>query len=296
MDNLNNDKQHYLAKLHNDILAIMDEINRICEVHHIRYYLMCGSCLGAVRHKGFIPWDDDLDIAMPREDFNIFIDVLNQQNVLDNRFYLRWITTEKYYNQDFAKVCLKNTMFQEYTGKASKNAGIFVDVFPLDSCAKYSKKIEIKSRLYNHLHSCLFLKGVDKSYMDWKIKHWPRNIIAKCFSNRFIYKIMLLIISPQKENKCDYQALYSTPYPIKRQLFPKKWHGVGKRMQFENRLYICPDEPDKLMQYIYGDNYMELPPIEKRKMHYPIRVVFSDGEQIEFEKTNNIIKYEDIIN
>ena len=67
----------YLNKLHDDIISIMDEIDNICRKNTLYYYLICGSLLGAIRHKGFIPWDDDLDIVMPREDFDKFISIFN---------------------------------------------------------------------------------------------------------------------------------------------------------------------------------------------------------------------------
>jgi lipopolysaccharide cholinephosphotransferase len=295
MDNITKKQQHYLEKLHKDILLIMDEVDRICREYQLHYYLMCGSCLGAIRHNGFIPWDDDLDIAMPRNDFERFIALIDKGSVLNNRFYLRWISTEKYYNQDFAKVCLKGTVFQADNGKAEQNAGIFVDVFPLDPCQPFDEKVERKSKLYKHLHSCLYLKGAEKRAMDWKLKHWPRNIFVKIFSNRFIYKIMLYVIKTKNVDSAGCQALFTTPYPIKRQIFPKEWHGEGKRLKFEDRAFVCPSESEKIMRLIYGDKYMELPPKDKRKTHCPIRIVFSDGEEMRFNKTISSISYNDLI-
>lgn len=291
--------QKYLAKLHTEILLVMDEIARICQKYDLDYYLMAGSCLGAIRHNGFIPWDDDLDIAMPRKDFERFVSLISGQTerdrVLDDCFYLRWVTTEKFYNQDFAKICLKSTVFQEDKGKASQNAGIYVDVFPLDATIPYCKKVERKSRVYNFLHGCLYLKGAEKEMMDWKIIHWPRNVIVKLFSNYSIYRMMLWVIKVPKGVKTNFQALFSTPYPIQRQIFPVNWHGEGRRVRFENRYYICPSEAEKVMQHMYGHDYMELPPENKRKTHCPIKVVFSDGETILFEKQKNEVKYEDLI-
>lgn len=294
-----NNIHRYLEKLHKDILIVMDEVDRICVEYNLQYYLMCGSCLGAVRHKGFIPWDDDLDIAMPREDFDRFISLLdsnsNDIKGLNKRIYLRWVTTEKYYNQDFAKICLKGTVFKEDNGISSQTAGIFVDVFPLDRCIAYCTKIEKRSKIYNHLHSCLYLKGAERREMDWKIKHWPRNFISYLLPNTVIYKMMLSVVKSCVTPDANYQAFFSTPYPIKRQIFPISWHAEGKRMDFEKRKYVCPKEAEKLMCFIYGDNYMELPPINKRKTHSPIRVVFSDGEEFCFQNNKSEIQYEDLL-
>ncbi len=289
----------YLTKLHHDILMIMDEVDRICRANHLRYYLMCGSCIGAVRHKGFIPWDDDLDIAMPFKDFSRFIELVSEDNrekgVLSDSFYLRWITTEKYYNHSFAKVCLKRTVFQESNGPAAKNAGIYIDVFPLYSCMPYGKAIEIKNSVVTFLENCIHYKGAEKKPFGWNVKRWPIKILSKIFSNSIIYKLMLMIIRPLEENRSDFQAFYATPYPMRRMVFPKNWHGEGKKLLFEGRYYVCPIETDCYLKQIYGKDVMQLPPENKRKSHYPLRVVFSDGEEMIFKNIKNRVSYKDII-
>lgn len=294
----NNINEKYLKKLHHDILLIMDEVDRICRENRIHYYLMCGTCIGAMRHKGFIPWDDDLDIAMPFEDFNRFIALIlgnkTQKSVLSETFYLRWVTTEKNYHHSFAKICLKGTVFQESMGPASKKAGIYVDVFPLYSCKSYGKIIEIKNRIALFLESCLRYKGISQNKTTWSLTYMLTIIISTLFPNRIIYKIMLMIIRPL-ENKSDYQAFFATPYPIHRMLFPKSWHGEGKEITFEDRIYICPSEAELYLKQIYGNDVMQLPPENKRKSHNPLRVVFSDGEEIIFEKAMEKIKYRDLL-
>lgn len=299
MDNRIEKNQYYLKKLHAEILTIMDEIDRICQEFHLSYYLMCGSCLGAVRHNGFIPWDDDMDITMPREDFNRFVSLVSEKSgrnsALNDRFYFRWITTEKNYSQDFAKVCIKGTVFKTHDGKADDNAGIYVDVFPLDPCEAFSKKVQRKYVMYRHFHSTLVLKGAEAGTMDWRIKHWPRNLISLFIPSRTIYRIMLSIIKPSKGVQTNHQAFFCSPYPINRQVFPNSWHGVGRRVKFENRFYVCPVEAERMMQLIYGEDYMELPPENKRKTHYPIRVVFSDGEELLFAKPKTRVRYNDLL-
>lgn len=298
MNNFKTDDERYLKKLHQDILTIMDEVDRICKENNLRYYLMCGSCLGAVRHKGFIPWDDDLDIAMPRKDFKRFIELcsnsIEEKKVLSEKFYLRWVTTERYYNHAFAKVCLKGTFFQEDFGPASKNAGIFVDIFPLDPCKAYSNKQERKNHLAKIVGYFLSYKGADKD-KERGLKSIVFKIVTTIFSNRFLLRIMLCIIRPLDERGSEFQAIYATPYPIRNMLFPKKWHGEGKEMLFEGRKYIVPFEADSYLNQIYGSDYMQLPPANKRKTHYPLRVVFSNGEEMLFEKVNEKVNYMDLI-
>ena len=291
---------HYLQKLHQDILMIMDEIDRVCTAYNLRYYLMCGSCLGAVRHNGFIPWDDDLDIAMPRSDFSELISLISKDNkeqtkVLSDGFYLRWVTTEKYYNHAFAKICLNNTVFQESNGLSSKKAGIFVDIFPLDSCNFYSKQIEIKNRLFISLSQLIRYKGADHQKNDRSFKSLAKKVITTVFPNTFIHSLMLCVIGRNKEDEANCQLFYGTPYPINRMCFPKYWHGEGKRVLFEGRYYMCPIESELYLERIYGKNYMQIPPIDKRKTHYPLRVVFSDGEEMFFDRPAMKLTHKDIL-
>lgn len=296
MEDNNKNIERYLNKLHQDILTIMDEVDRICAENNLRYYLMCGSCLGAVRHHGFIPWDDDLDIAMPRQDFNKLIDLTaGPNNILGNSFYLRWLTTEEYYNHTFAKICLKNTKFQESRGKSANNAGIFVDIFPLDECEAFNSKIERNNRLFRKLEQLIHYKGAEHPKSGMNVKNRFKLLITKIFPNTTIHRLMLSIIRPNKINCNDYQAIYGTPYPIKRMVFPQKWHGEGKRLLFEGRQYMCPAEPELYLEQVYGKDFMQIPPVEKRKSHYPLHVIFSDEEEMTFGKAQNRVSYTDVL-
>lgn len=290
--------EHYLYKLHQDILLIMDEIDRICSAYNLRYYLMCGSCLGAVRHRGFIPWDDDLDIAMPREDFSKLISLASKKGdtaILKNSFYLRWVTTDKYYNHAFAKICLKGTFFQESKGLSARHAGIFVDIFPLDRCDTNLSKIEKKNKVFRSLSQFITFKGREHSKRERGFMGFIKLMVTSIFSNSTIHRIMLSVIGRIDERNCANQVIYGTPYPIKRMIFPKEWHGDGKRMPFEGREYVCPAKADLYLERIYGDDYMQLPPENKRKSHYPLRVVFSDGEEMVFEESKVKVTYNDVI-
>lgn len=120
-----------LQDLHKVEIEILDEIDRICRKNNINYCLVGGTLLGAVRHGGFIPWDDDLDVAMPRNDYEKFIDVC--KNELSDDFYLHSIETDKTYWLPFIKIRKKYTIFEEknIAGLGCKT-GIYVDIFPLD--------------------------------------------------------------------------------------------------------------------------------------------------------------------
>ena len=128
-------KKEILDKLHITHIKILDEIVRICDENKLNYFLIGGTLLGAVRHKGFIPWDDDLDIAMPRKDYDKFLNIAKKQ--INNNYILEYNKTNRKYWLPFAKVRLKNTLYVENTIKNYEtNKEIWVDIFPIDNVKK----------------------------------------------------------------------------------------------------------------------------------------------------------------
>lgn len=266
---------NYLPKLHEEIMLIMDEIVRVCEENRIKYYMIGGTLLGAVRHKGFIPWDDDLDICMPREDFNKFISIC--PFALSSSFELKWITTDNLYWLLFAKVCLKNTLFdqREYS-KAGKSFGIFVDIFPIDESLGYRKKLETRKKILIKLSNmCEAKRGASSM-------HWCKKIISNLFPNIFLYRIIEWLSTLDKDGKLEYYTNYGSQRTVKRQTIRKEYYGSGIMLPFEERVYRAPSNYDAVLRSIFGDGYMNLPPKEKRRSHYPIRILFRDGELMEF--------------
>lgn len=261
--------EEYLSKLHEDILSIMDDIDNVCTQHNLKYYLIGGSLLGAVRHNGFIPWDDDLDIIMPREDFEKLVEIYQTSN--DSDFYLRWITTESNYWQLFAKVCKKNTVFKEDSLDETVPSGIFVDIFPVDLCGNYNWWLNILRMSINQLRTLLCAGVMNKQRSDIK------NRISKLIGSRNIHRCVNFIIKLGSLTGNTNYAMYGSGYHLKKQLFPKEWIGNGHRLPFESKSYKCPDQPSKVLQLTFGNTYMQLPPEDRRITHLPSVVKFSDG-------------------
>lgn len=278
----------YLAKLHEEILVIMDEIHRVCCDNNISYYLSYGTLLGAIRHKGFIPWDDDMDITMPREDFNHFISIADK--CLRHPFKLKWINTDKNHVRLFAKVYNSNTLFKE-DGYDFLSYGIYIDIFPIDFSPSYSKLSEKKKREIMFLHNIIW----HRIRRHVAIKYWPSRIIGSVFSNRLITKYAIKrSVDFSKHGKTHY-VNFCTPYSVEKETIPIEWFGKGKLYVFEDRQYIIPEQPEKILAHIYGINYMELPPENKRKTHYPRRVVFSDGSEMTFNPPKKKVSYKDVM-
>lgn len=121
-----------LEHLHICLLDIMSEVDRICSENSIGYSLIGGSMIGAVRHHGFIPWDDDMDIGMLRQDYEKFISICESR--LDKKYFLQTYDSDPKYNYGYAKMLLNGTELVEFGHERTKyRKGIFVDIFPFDT-------------------------------------------------------------------------------------------------------------------------------------------------------------------
>ena len=129
-----------LDKLHQVEMEILDDFVKVCEKHKLRYFLTGGTMLGAVRHSGFIPWDDDVDIGMPREDYDKFIEIGDE--ALGDKYQLECFEHNKNYHLPFAKVVKKNTIFDEGFDKLKYLKGIYIDIIPFENVDKIDKSLK----------------------------------------------------------------------------------------------------------------------------------------------------------
>ena len=157
---MQNENKEYLNKLHAELLIIMDEIDRVCKKNNLRYYLVGGSLLGAVRHKGFIPWDDDLDIAMPREDLNKLLEI--SASVLSPNYYVKWYQDDPRYWNPFPKICKRGTLFDENKEEWEKT-GLFIDIFPLDLSPAYCKNLYYRKVISKKINGFIKAKYTSKT-------------------------------------------------------------------------------------------------------------------------------------
>lgn len=279
------DSSNYIHTIHNELLEIMDEIDRVCTEHNLRYYLIGGSLLGAIRHNGFIPWDDDLDIAMPRKDYQRFIDIAPKE--LHEPYKLMWTSTDKKYWKLFAKVENANTVFQEAGMINDKELhGIFVDIFPLDETDGLDSKVRKRKTIIKKL-------GVMMSY---KTRPWQasmlKRIIVKPFPIVFLSKMANRIMFwPCKTGQ--YYSNFGSRRTIDKQTIPKEFFANGVPHSFEDRQYNVPSNADSVLNHIFGSSYMDIPPKEKQRGHYPIYVQFSDGQEVRFPLPEKELSIED---
>ena len=270
----NNKKDNSLEMLHEVQIEILDEIVRICKKYNLVYYLVGGTLIGAVRHKGFIPWDDDLDIGMPRKDYEKFIKVAKDE--LKSKYYLHDISTDKKYWQCFLKIRKNNTLFDEtMIEDIETHKGIFIDIFPYDNLEKKNIFYKIKwSILRNLFDFSLYYRGIFKKD---RINHFIFCKLFSIFRLNTILKFCDKLMQSCKNENSKYLVSYNGCYGKEKETMERNWILPTKKIKFENKMYSCPNDCDAVLTHVYGD-YMKLPPKEKRVTHLPKQIIFDEKE------------------
>lgn len=276
-----------LEKVHEILLAYILEVDRICKKHNIKYFLAGGTLLGAIRHKGFIPWDDDADVMMLREDYDKFIKVA--QDELPPNLFVQNPKTEKLNHHVFTKIRIDNTLFATaHTGKfMNMHNGIFFDILSQDNTSnnKLIQKIHIYATLITR--SMVFNKWAKKRMKtggNHPILCRIANFTKDIFSFGFLEYIQDHTITFFK-NKEDAKYLYDgMGRNLRRGVFPKKWLEEVIYVDFEGYKLPVPKYYDEYLTYLYGD-YMQMIPVSKRRTSHSI-VLMDLGEYTNFKLTN----------
>lgn len=253
-------------------LEIAKEFKRICEKHDLKYFLIYGSLIGAVRHKGFIPWDDDIDIGMPREDYDRFIKLC--KNELNHNYYLQCMETDHEYWQPFAKIRKNNTYFEEKSTKnISTHKGVYIDVFPLDYV---NRPGAISSRLQHFfvklLKHLIYKKQNIKAKYDKSIVLLFLSMITKKVSAGRLKKIQHKTMTFYNKKKGGFLVCFGGWYSLRKETIPIEKFMPGKKLLFEGELFSAPLDYDYVLSRIYGD-YMTLPPKEERTNQHIINII-----------------------
>jgi lipopolysaccharide cholinephosphotransferase len=262
------------------MLRILRIVDYICRKHHIRYWFCSGTLLGAVRHKGFIPWDDDLDIAMMREEYDKFIRIAKTE--LPDDLFLQTRDTEQAYDNLPSPCKIRDTkslILMEHSLKKKYHQGIFIDIFPFDRYHKngMKRRIERELKKTNRVICRCYDAEIGKQTSFYK------RILA-FFRPVFYYSILcyLKIVRPiirkngsLGDSRCLVGHGFDTPwikYYELSDLFPLQ------ESEFEGYMFFIPNKPDRYLKPIYGPDYMTPPPLEKRmQRHSTIIKPFING-------------------
>lgn len=261
-------------------LEMLKQFISVCQQLNLKYYLIGGTLLGAVRHKGFIPWDDDIDVAMPRADYEIFIS--KAQELLPSKYFVQTNKTDPELPMNFCKLRNSETTFIETSVKNCRiNHGVFIDVFPLDW---YPEK-KLKAKIFD----------IKNKYLKMAIgKVFTVKLTKKQKLKRVIRKILTCFTSPKKAVKNREKLLKSVGVSYrsgnlcgawgKKEIVPNWWFGEGKMLIFEDIVARVPQEYEKWLTQVYGD-YMQLPPEEKREGHHYTEVLDLEKSYIEYRNS-----------
>lgn len=272
-------EKHLLRKVQLTQLEIAKEIRRVCDENGINYFLDSGTLLGAVRHKGFIPWDDDLDLGMLREDYEKFCEIAPEK--LDPKYCLQTWRTDKNYPLPFGKVRKRNTVYVEGKSDQSTENGIYVDIFPYDKAPEnMEERAKLRKQMCDLARMALMKNHYQPWYEDGKT-NWKKRI-------GYIYYQIKAAFTTHDKIVEEYEKLVNsvtddvTRYEQTGNIFlyylPKAWYEKFELIDFEDDKFLCTSNADGYLTSLYGD-YMQLPPeSERENRHQIIELDFGEEE------------------
>ena len=237
------------------MLHILKKVHEICTKHNIKYWLDFGTLLGAIRHDGFIPWDDDLDISMMREDYEKWNKIAQKE--LGEEFFWQTEETEPDYHLFFGKVRLNQTLWLEspLINSAIKHTGIYIDIFPVDFVPKNKVFLSFYQKIYGFGTRVLWKKFLKNDERNLFVK------IGSMLNSTFFRKLLMFITKIMNELCRKYVSILYT--------YTQKYFCAKSDLRelvlhkFEDGEFYIPKKYDAHLTRIYG-NYMQLPPENKR--------------------------------
>lgn len=252
-------------------LENLDALISICKKYNLRYYLIGGTLIGVLRHHGFIPWDDDIDVGLPRPDYNRFVKIASKE--LPEHMDIKTMTSDPNYKCYFTRLINNKKKIYWDHGQYKAKIGVWMDVFPLDGLPN--------NALMRKLH--VFNVNVHKAIYKFSQINYVTTNKERPFVERFLIKFAMVthigkLINPDKSLKCLDRTLQK--YDYEKQNWAWNFSGCyGKREQvrkielggtrqdmFEGRTVSIAERAEDYLDHIYG-NWRELPPVEKRVSH-----------------------------
>lgn len=277
-------------KIWNAQLGLAEEVKRICEKYHIKYFIIWGTLLGAVRHKGFIPWDDDFDIALQRNDYERFCKVALEE--IRSPYFFQTDLTDPEFFIGYARVRdSRTTAYIVVDSSPTYNNGIFVDIYPLDVIPRRQLARDIKFWARDRTKAlclCYINKAAKKKRTLWF--YLFRLLPYKYLFNLFTASCKMF----NNVSNGDVGMAYH-PTLVKHYHFNKRCCSTTIEMRFENTSFNVPVGYAEILQSVYGEKYMSFPPKRKRGEWHRGQIVFEpDVPYYEYDMTRGGYSIENI--
>lgn len=261
--------------LHRVQLCLLLEFDKICRQNNIRYIISGGTLLGAVRHHGFIPWDDDVDVRMDRNEYDKFCKVCN--DYLDKeKFFFQTYETDPAYPWFYGKLRYKASRYtrcgQEHIPMQD---GIFLDIMPGDGVPNAIIGKKIVSYIVYGLKKCLYATVGKKTESTLIKKTWYCMLAG--IPRRLVFGALNSFAQRYKADRYSSLTCYSFTAPGQVEYTDRSWHTDVVEVLFEGHKFFAPKEYDKWLRMTYGDDYMTPPPKEQQKMHLDISDFYIEG-------------------
>lgn len=272
-------QEAYMEKAHRILFILLSEIDRVCKKYGLKYYLICGGLIGAVRHKNFIPWDDDIDVAMTREDFDKLKKIAKKEwrsgsflfvdyNQLGNGAFLDYMTRVIYMDEE-----IPINVFRKIRGKGRSDIDnhMPLDIYVLDKAPKDEKKFQRLVKCIQGLYGLGMAHRAYINYDEYSNTKPEMQKKIKLLTNIGKYIPLWLIVWVYELVRKSYRHLKEYDYfqsngwilciPWR---FKREWFEEGAEVEINGTSFMAPKMYDEFLRFFYGD-YMKLPPEEKRK-------------------------------
>lgn len=273
------DSNEGLIKLHQEELYMFEQFKYVCSQLGLTYFAANGTLIGALRHKGFIPWDDDIDVSMSREDYERFVQ--EGQKFLPNDLRIltyRDSTDDTIYT---ARIVKQNTRVIVKTANVAHEDNLWMDIWALDGMPANSVKNKAHklALLYKRMRAQL-PKYDELIHQHRSNRPWYEKLIMKAVETLHFGKNIDIKKAKKDVEKClkrydikteRLAVNFWTPYKFKEEV-PSSWYGNGKDVPFEDTFIHIPDNADGILKRIYGD-YMTPPPVEDRGKEHCIEIL-----------------------
>ena len=269
------DKEIDIKEMQARLLSMVKQFHSFCENEKVVYYILAGTCLGAYRHKGFIPWDDDIDVGLPRSQYEVLINE-KAKNLPDN---LEIIThrSSKGYPYNFAKLIDKNTTlieadYQNFVG------GLYIDIFPLDGVCNNSFFDKIRRKRLYYLHGSAMYNcstAEKKSLLKRLFMAYTKKKDLNKIQNK-VDVIMEKYSFEESEIIANYLGSWKEKEVMEKRLF-----GTPKLYEFEDTMLYGPELMPEYLEKMYGD-FMKLPPEEERVHRHGIHYLDLNNSYLEY--------------